>query len=253
MATCAGERPKSSSSAGATRPSTRAGRLPPAIEAGRLEATVVSRENFHVFHGFVGEMLTGRAVAEPHPQPGAAHLPAGERPRRRDPADRPAARKVVTTSRNLDGDALRARRTTTSSSALGSIDRFEAYPGLAEHAFKLKTYEDAAPAAQPHHHDVRAGRHREGPGGAQAAADVLRRRRRLRGHRGRRRAGRPRAAPDQARVPGHRPRASAAFVLVHPGPTILPELYGDDGSGAAHASEARRVRHAAGCASWASR
>ncbi|MEA2478476.1 MAG: hypothetical protein QOJ07_398, partial [Thermoleophilaceae bacterium] len=34
--------------------------LAPAIRAGKLEATVVSRENYQVFHGFVGEMLTGR-------------------------------------------------------------------------------------------------------------------------------------------------------------------------------------------------
>ena len=28
--------------------------------AGKLDVTVVNRENYHVFHGFVGEMLTGR-------------------------------------------------------------------------------------------------------------------------------------------------------------------------------------------------
>ena len=31
-----------------------------AVKRHELDATTVSRENFHTFHGFVGEMVTGR-------------------------------------------------------------------------------------------------------------------------------------------------------------------------------------------------
>ncbi len=49
------------------------------IRAGELECTVVNRSNFQVFHGFVGEMLTGRVSPSHILQPGAA---ASSRPRR---------------------------------------------------------------------------------------------------------------------------------------------------------------------------
>ena len=35
-------------------------RLHKAIRRGQVELTVVSRDNFHTFHGFIGEMLTGK-------------------------------------------------------------------------------------------------------------------------------------------------------------------------------------------------
>jgi NADH dehydrogenase len=50
-------------------------------------------------------------------------------------------RQTVTTSRNLDGNRFELDYDHLVI-CLGSIDRFEAYPGLAEHAFRLKTYED---------------------------------------------------------------------------------------------------------------
>src|SRR5213082_3411778 len=33
-----------------------------AIERGQVDVTVVSRDNFQAFHGFVGEMVTGRVA-----------------------------------------------------------------------------------------------------------------------------------------------------------------------------------------------
>jgi NADH dehydrogenase len=111
-----------------------------AIHRGEVDLTVVSRDNFHTFHGFVGEMLAGRV------QPGQIVSPA----RRMFPPARfhnaeveriDLARREITTSRFLDGkqyllpyDHLVI--------ALGSIDDLSRYPGIAEHAMKLKTYWD---------------------------------------------------------------------------------------------------------------
>ena len=41
-------------------PITITGKLRRQMKRGDLRVTVVSRENFHAFHGFVGEMVTGR-------------------------------------------------------------------------------------------------------------------------------------------------------------------------------------------------
>ena len=110
------------------------------IRRGEVDVTVVGRDNFHVFHGLIAEMLVGRI------QPGQIASPA----RRMFP---PAAfhnaevehvdveRRVVTTARYLDGrryelpyDHLVV--------ALGSQDDLSRYPGIAEHALRLKTYWD---------------------------------------------------------------------------------------------------------------
>src|SRR5919202_5059077 len=112
----------------------------PAIEAGRIDATVVARENFHFFHGFVGEMLTGRVSASHILSPARRIFP----PARVHVAEIQRIdlrRQKVITSRAIDGARFELDYDHVVI-ALGSIDRLEAYPGLAEHAFKLKTYED---------------------------------------------------------------------------------------------------------------
>src|SRR4051812_22314545 len=114
--------------------------LKPAIEAGKVEATVVNRENYHVFHGFVGEMLTGRVSPSHILSPARrifppAHVHVGEVQRIN------LRSKFVTTARSIDGARVELPFDQIVV-ALGSVDRAEAYPGLAEHAFKLKTYED---------------------------------------------------------------------------------------------------------------
>lgn len=111
-----------------------------AIRRGEVDVTVIGRDNFHTFHGFIAEMLTGRI------QPGQIVTPA----RRMFPPARfhnaeietiDLERRIVTTSRYLDGkryelpfDHLFV--------GLGSMDDLSRYPGLAEHALKLKTYWD---------------------------------------------------------------------------------------------------------------
>jgi NADH dehydrogenase len=110
------------------------------IRRGELRATVVSRENYHAFHGFVGEMVTGRIgpgnMVSPARRifpPAAVHVAEVE--------EIDLAGKRVVTSRNLDG-----ARTTLSYDhlviSLGTTENLEIYPGLAEHAFKLKAYAD---------------------------------------------------------------------------------------------------------------
>lgn len=111
-----------------------------AVKRGEIDLTIISRDNYHTFHGFVAEMLTGRI------QPGQIISPARRifRPARFHNAEIMSvdfAAQTVTTSRALDG-----REYTVPYDhlvvALGSVDDLSRYAGVAEHALKLKTYAD---------------------------------------------------------------------------------------------------------------
>jgi NADH:ubiquinone reductase (H+-translocating) len=111
-----------------------------AVRRGEVELTVVGRDNFHTFHGFIAEMLTGRI------QPGQIISPA----RRMFPPARfhnaeieeiDLERRVVTTARHLDGRHYELEYDHLVV-ALGSEDDLSRYPGIAEHTFRLKTYLD---------------------------------------------------------------------------------------------------------------
>lgn len=111
------------------------------IRRGQVALTIVSRHNFHTFHGFVAEMLVGRI------QPGHIITPARRifRPARFHNAEIETIdleQRTVVTSRILDG-----RQYTLPYDHLvltvGSQDDLSRYPGLAEHAFRLSNYEDA--------------------------------------------------------------------------------------------------------------
>jgi NADH dehydrogenase len=139
------------------------------------------------------------------------------------------ANRQVTTARSIDG-----ARTTLSYDhlvvCLGTRDRSEAYPGLAEHAFRLKAYEDCL-ALRNHMIEMFEL--------ADIEKDPEERRRLLTffiaggGYAGTELAG---ELADLSRLltkkeyKGIR-REECRYVLVHPGPTILPELYGSDGTG----------------------
>jgi NADH dehydrogenase len=110
------------------------------VRRGEIDLTVVSRENFHSFHGFIGEMITGRigpdSMLSPVRRifsPGRVHVGEIEQ------IDLDA-RKVVT-SRHLDGARFELGYDHLVLS-LGTAEHLELYPGLAEHAFKLKRYDD---------------------------------------------------------------------------------------------------------------
>jgi NADH dehydrogenase len=111
-----------------------------AINRGEVEVTIVSRDNFHTFHGFVAEMLTGRI------QPGQITSPA----RRIFPPAHfhnaevesiDVKRKVIVTSRLLDGKQQEVEYDHLVL-ALGSVDDLSRYPGIAQHTLRLKTYWD---------------------------------------------------------------------------------------------------------------
>ena len=200
--------------------------LKPAIQQGRLEATVVNRGNYHVFHGFVGEMLTGRVspshILSPARRifpPARVHVGEIQRINLRS--------KFVTTARSIDGARVELPFDQIVI-ALGSVDRTEAYPGLAEHAFKLKTYEDVL---RLRNHIISMFEL------ADVEKDEVERRRLLTffiaggGYAGTEVAG---ELSDLARRLTKREYKrvnlqEVRVVLIHPGPNILPELQGAEG------------------------
>lgn len=115
--------------------------LKKAMKTGAIDVTVVARENFLCAHGLINEMVTGRI------EPGNILSPARR-------IFRPAAvhvaeiesidldAKRVVTSRDLDGARFELEFD-QAVFALGTTENLEAYPGLAEHAFKLKHFEDS--------------------------------------------------------------------------------------------------------------
>lgn len=105
-----------------------------------VELTVVDQNNFLTFHGIVPEMLTGKI------QPGQI-INASRRIFRRsrflcariEVID--VDRRTVTVSRSLDGQQYDLEYDHLVV-ALGSVDDLSRYSGIAEHAFKLKSYAD---------------------------------------------------------------------------------------------------------------
>lgn len=199
------------------------------IENGQIECTVVSRENFHAFHGFVGEMLTGKITPSNILSPARRLFP----PARLHLAEVEKIdldSRTVITSRSLDG--RRAEHTYDHLVvALGTEDRVDVYPGLAEHAFKLRRYADCF-ALRNHLLEMFELAEIEtdpderrrlltffiaggGYAGTEVAGELA--------HFARTLAGReyPGLRADECR-----------FLLVEPGDTIVPELYGARGEGA---------------------
>ncbi|WP_158301905.1 FAD-dependent oxidoreductase [Paenibacillus mesophilus] len=197
------------------------------ILSGELDVTVVSRENYHVFHGFVSEMITGRIA------PGQILSPARRifAPAQVHVGEIEAidldARKVVT-SRHLDGRQYELEFD-HAILCLGTIDNVGMYPGLAEHAFKLKTYDDCfrlknhiltmfeLANIEPDPEERRRLLTFFVAGGGYAGTEV---------------AG---ELADYIRLLTKREyrsikREECRVVLVHPGPTILPELFGGKGA-----------------------
>jgi NADH:ubiquinone reductase (H+-translocating) len=202
-------------------------KLRAAVRRGEVDVTIVSQENYHVFHGFVGEMLTGRVspgnILSPVRRifaPSKVQIVSAER------LDR--ARKTVTVRRQVDGltydiayDHLLL--------ALGSADNADAYPGLREHGFRLKTYDECF---RLRNHILRMFEL------ATVSQDAEERRRLLTffvaggGYAGTEIAG---ELADFVRILtsreyGHIDRADCRVVLVCPTPTILPELYSGKGA-----------------------
>ncbi len=115
-------------------------RLRRAIRRGRLEVTVISRDNFHVFHGFVGEMLAGRIQPEQVISP-ARRIFAPARFFNAEIEAVDLERQQIVTSRLLDGRQYEVPYDHLVFS-LGSTDDLSRYPGVREHALRLRSYWD---------------------------------------------------------------------------------------------------------------
>jgi len=115
-----------------------------AIRRGEVELTIVSRENFHTFHGFIPEMLVGRIQPQHIVTPSRWVFPPARFHNAEIESIDPVARKVVT-SRAIDGRqyVLEYDHAVVS---LGCVDDLSRFPGLAEHTLRVKTYWDCVKA-----------------------------------------------------------------------------------------------------------
>lgn len=110
-----------------------------AIQNKEVEVTVVSRENFHCFHGFVGEMITGRVSAGNIISPvRRIFAPANVHVASVKEIDLKNQKVIVSRSSDESTYCLEYDHLLL---ALGSADNLEVYPGLKEHGHCLKTYE----------------------------------------------------------------------------------------------------------------
>ncbi|MEP6910444.1 MAG: FAD-dependent oxidoreductase [Actinomycetota bacterium] len=193
------------------------------IKRGDLTVTVVDRDNYLTIHALIGEMVTGRIlpstilnsnrrVFDP------AQMYVGEI----ESVDTEAKKVIVSRSSDgvreeLDYDYLLV--------SMGTGENLEAYPGLAEHAFRLKSFDDCF---RLKNHLVEMFEL------ADIEKDPEERRRLLTffvaggGFSGTELAGELANLVEkltEGEYSGIK-REECRVVVVHPGPTLLPELYG---------------------------
>jgi NADH dehydrogenase len=201
------------------------------IRRGEVHVTVVSRENFHFFHGLVADCIVGRMSPTSGLSPVRRIFPPADF-RMAEVEEIDLAARTVAGVRAVDGlrctfeyDHLLI--------GIGSVDHLELYPGLGEHAFRLKTAHDVLGLRN---HVIAMFEL------AEIESDPLERRRLLTfvvaggGYAG------TEVAAELADFVGRLSngeyssirRKECRVVLVQPGPTILPELYGSKG-GPGHA------------------
>lgn len=114
--------------------------LKKAVKRGDVELTIISRDNFHTFHGFIAEMLTGKVSPTSITSPNRRLFPPA-RFHNAEIKSVDVTQRTITTSRLLDGKekVLEYDHLVV---ALGSIDDLSRYPGIAQHALQLKTFSD---------------------------------------------------------------------------------------------------------------
>lgn len=211
------------------------------IRRGEITATVVDRDNAFTFHGLVAEMVSGRILPSNILLPSRrvfapAQLHMGEI----DSIDIDA--KTVSTRRRLDGARLDLDYD-YAVICMGSGENLEAYPGLTEHAFRLKHFDDCLRLKN---------RVIEMFELADIESDPEERRRMLTffvaggGFSGSELAG---ELADFVRRLTKREyksikREECRVVVVHPGPTLLPELYGSKNTERSERSYPKLVEYA---------
>jgi NADH dehydrogenase len=110
------------------------------IKQGLVHLTVIDKNNYHVFHGLVAEMLTGKI------QPGTITSPArmvfqGADFHNGEVKHVDFEQKLVTTSRFIDGHEYTVPYDHLVV-GLGSRDNLSRYTGVAQNTFRLKSYWD---------------------------------------------------------------------------------------------------------------
>ena len=109
------------------------------IRRDEVTVTVVDRDNFFTFHGLIGEMVSGRVLPSNILNPARrVFAPAQVHVAEIETVDLDEKR-VVTLRRNGVRSELRYDVAVVS---LGNGENLEAYPGLAEHAYRLKSFDD---------------------------------------------------------------------------------------------------------------
>ncbi len=108
------------------------------LRAGRVRLTVVSNENFHCFHGLVPEMLTGTLQPTDMLSPARRLFAPGDFINA-EVESIDLDRHRVTVARQLDGRPLELAYDHLVL-ALGATEHLGRFPGLAEHALRLKSY-----------------------------------------------------------------------------------------------------------------
>jgi NADH dehydrogenase len=193
------------------------------IRRGEVAVTVVDRDNYFTFHALIGEMVTGRILPSNILNPSRrVFAPAQVHVGEIETIDI-GEQKVVTRNR-FDGTRSELEYD-HAVVAVGTGENLEAYPGLAEHAYRLKSFDDC----------FRLKNHiMEMFELADIEKEAEERRRLLTffvaggGFSGSELAG---ELADFVRRLTKREyqgikREECRVVVVHPGPTVLPELYG---------------------------
>lgn len=194
-----------------------------AIRSGKLDVTVVLRDNYLCMHGLIPEMVTGRIAPGTILNP-ARRIFSGARVHVAEIESIDLEARRVTTTRDLDGARFELEYD-HALLGLGTVDNLEVYPGLAEHAFRLKQFDDCF-ALRNHILEMFEL--------ADIETDPEERRRLLTfvvaggGFAGTEVAG---ELADLARLLTKREyprirRDECRVVIVHPGKTLLPEFYG---------------------------
>ena len=205
--------------------------LRPLMRQGRAKVTVLDRENFLFYHGLLAEFLVGRLTASTVLSPSRRIFPPA-RFHQAEIEEVDLGERTVTASTRPDG-IRRMLRYDHLVVGLGSADNLEMYPGLGEHAFRLKAYHDVFHLRNHILRMFELAEIESDPEERQALMTFL-----IAGggYAGTEVSG---ELADLCRIlierhyrgidPGE-PRV----ILVEPGPTILPEMYGSVGS-AGHA------------------
>ncbi len=112
-----------------------------AVKRGEIDLTVISRDNFQCFHGFIGEMLTGRIQPQQILSPARRLFDPG-RFMNAEVTDIDVEARTLTVSRMLDGKQQQVAFDHLVV-GVGISDDLAAYPGLQHHALRLRDYRDA--------------------------------------------------------------------------------------------------------------